>query len=88
MKTFQVLPNKQASSITFFFNHLGKKKNRKILQNLSKQKACQKSDIPLRIIKENTNTFTKFLTFSFNEAITQPAQRRRYFWSQRRLRLV
>ena len=42
----------------------------KILRSLSEKKTFRKSGIPLRIIKENIDIFTKFLTSSFGEAIT------------------
>ena len=46
------IKNRQASFVTFSFSLVEKKEIEKILWNLSKKKACQKSDIPLRIVKE------------------------------------
>ena len=39
--------------------------------NLDASKACQDSDIPSRIIKENADTFTDFLHSNFNNSIYQ-----------------
>ena len=42
----------------------------KMQRNLGEKDVCLKSDFPLRTIKKNIDIFTKFLTSSFNEAIT------------------
>ena len=59
----------QVFSVTFSFSIVEEKEIEKILRNLSEKKACQKFDISLRIIKENTDVCTNLLTSSFNEAI-------------------
>ena len=50
--------NKQAFFVTFSFSLVAKKETEKILWNLSEKKACQKLDIPSRIIKENIDILT------------------------------
>ena len=57
--------NKETSSATFFFSLVEEKEIEKTMRNLNERKACQKSDIPLRIIEENIDMFIKFPTSSF-----------------------
>ena len=55
----------------FSFRCVDKNKILKEILNLDASKACQDSDIPSRIIKENADIFTDFLHSSFNNSIYQ-----------------
>ena len=55
----------------FSFRCVDKNETLKEILNLDASKACQDSDIPSRIIKENADIFTDFLHSSFNNSIYQ-----------------
>ena len=55
----------------FSFRCVDKNEILKEILNLDASKACQDSDIPSRIIKENADIFTDFLHSSFNNSIYQ-----------------
>ena len=43
------------------------------IHNLDKKKACQESDIPVKIIKDNIDTFCEFIFHDFNNSIFDAA---------------
>ena len=52
--------------LSFSFKFIDRKKIFNELQKLKSKKACQGSDIPVKIIKENINTITDFIYSNFN----------------------
>ena len=54
-----------------YFRCINKDESLKEILNLDILKACQDSDIPSRIIKENADIFTDILHPSFNNSIYQ-----------------
>ncbi|XP_057299404.1 uncharacterized protein LOC130630024 [Hydractinia symbiolongicarpus] len=53
----------------FSFNHVEKAEIRREIRNLNIHKACQETDIPTKIIKENEDQYLEILHFSVNSAI-------------------
>ncbi|XP_057290348.1 uncharacterized protein LOC130613047 [Hydractinia symbiolongicarpus] len=53
----------------FSFNHVEKAEIRREIRNLNIHKACQETDIPTKIIKENEDQYLETLHFSVNSAI-------------------
>ena len=54
---------------TFSFKNTNKNEVRKIIKNLNVRKTCQGSDIPTKIIKLNTDLFSRFICMNFNYCI-------------------
>ena len=70
MKIIQVLPKLGISRLLlylFSFSLVEEQEIEKMRRRLSEKEGCQKSDIDLRIIKENIDIFTEFLTSSMEE---------------------
>ena len=55
--------------IRFSFNFETKNKILAEIRNLDKKKACQESDIPVKIIKENIDICSEFILHNFNNSI-------------------
>ena len=55
--------------LQFSFNFETKNKILAEIHNLDKKKACQESDIPVKIIKDNIDIFSEFILHSFNNSI-------------------
>ena len=53
----------------FSFSHVEKAEIRKEIRNLNIHKACQETDIPTKIIKENEDQYLEILHLSVNSAI-------------------
>ena len=60
---------KKSHKFSFSFSQARKKDILKEIQRLDIKKAAQESDIPSRIIKENSDIFGEYLLSSFNDAI-------------------
>ena len=60
---------KYSKSRTFHFEEVKIREVKKEILKLEKTKTSQKNDIPIRIIKETTDTFADFLCSSINSAI-------------------
>ena len=54
----------------FLFSEVAKEKIFRDILNLDVSKACQDTDIPSKIIKENADIFASFLHSSFNTSVT------------------
>ena len=54
------------SNYTFWFKFGTQEKFSKLIQNLSCDKATQKYDIPIKILKENSEVFSYVLCHNFN----------------------
>ena len=52
-------------NLPFFFKFIDRKKVFNELQKLENKKACQGSDIPVKIIKGNINIITNFINNNF-----------------------
>ena len=55
--------------LQFSFNFETKNKILTEIHNLDNKKACQESDIPVKIIKDNIDTFSEFIFHNFNNSI-------------------
>ena len=55
--------------LRFSFNFETKNKIFAETRNLDKKKACQESDIPVKIIKENIDICSEFILHNFNNSI-------------------
>ena len=55
--------------LSFSFKFIDRKKIFNELQKLKSKKACQESDIPVKIIKENINIITDFIYNNFNNSL-------------------
>ena len=55
--------------LKFSFNFETKNKILAEIHNLDKKKACQESDIPVKIIKDNIDIFSEFILHNFNNSI-------------------
>ena len=55
--------------LQFSFNFETKNKILAEIHNLDKKKACQESDIPVKIIKDNIDIFSEFILHNFNNSI-------------------
>ena len=53
----------------FVFSGIGKEKILQEILNLDTSKACQDTDVPTKILKENADIFADFLHTSFNEFV-------------------
>ena len=53
------------NNLSFSFKLIDKRKIFDELQKLKREKACQGSDIPVKIIKENINIITDFICNNF-----------------------
>ena len=53
----------------FLFTGIDKEKILKEILNLDTSKACQDTDVPTKILKENADIFADFLHTSFNEFV-------------------
>ena len=54
---------------SFNFTEADQKQIEKNILKLDVNKAWQNSDIPIKVLKENTNIFSNFLSISFNNSI-------------------
>ena len=61
--------NEKSKNAKFSFHEVNNEKIAKEIRRLNKNKASQKSDIPIRIIKENADIFAEFLCETVNSAI-------------------
>ena len=61
--------NEKSKNAKFSFHEVNNEKIAKEIRRLNKNKASQKSDIPIRIMKENANIFAEFLCETVNSAI-------------------
>ena len=57
------------NDLQFSFSFETKNKILAEIHNIDKKKACQESDIQVKIIKENIDTFSEFLLHNFNNSI-------------------
>ena len=57
------------STLSFLFKLIVRKKIFNELQRLKSKKACQGSDIPVKIIKENINIITNFIYKNFSNSL-------------------
>ena len=64
------MQRKKKVTCNFFFSKLGKEKIFRNISNLDVSKACQDTDIPSKIIKENADIFASFLHSIFNTYVT------------------
>ena len=64
------MQRKKKVTCNFFFSKLGKEKIFRNISNLDVSKACQDTDIPSKIIKENVDIFASFLHSCFNTSFT------------------
>ena len=55
--------------LQFSFNFETKSKILAEIHNPDKRNACQESDIPVKIIKDNINIFSEFILHNFNNSI-------------------
>ena len=55
--------------LQFSFNFETKNKILAEIHNLDKKKACQESDVPVKIFKEKINIFSEFILHNFNNSI-------------------
>ena len=55
--------------LQFSFNFETKKKVLVEIHNLGNKKACQESDIPVKVIKHNTNIVSEFIFHNFNNSM-------------------
>ena len=55
--------------LQFSFSFETKNKILADIHNLDKKKACQGSDIPVKIINKNINIFSEFILHNFNNLI-------------------
>ena len=55
--------------LQFSFHFETKNKILTEIHNLDNKKACQESDIPVKIIKDNIDTFSEFIFHNFNNSI-------------------
>ena len=60
---------KEKSDSPFLFTGIDKDEILKEMQNLDASKACQDSDVPTKILKENSDILADFLHTSFNEFV-------------------
>ena len=60
---------KEKSDSPFLFTGIDKEEILKEILNLDAWKACQDTDVPTKIIKENADIFPDFLHTSFNEFV-------------------
>ena len=58
-----------ANNLSFSFKFIDRKKIFNELQKLKSKKACQGSDTPVKIIKENINIITDFIYNNFNNSL-------------------
>ena len=58
-----------AVDLKFSFNFETKNKIFAEIHNLDKKKACQESDIPVKIIKDNIDIFSEFILHNFNNSL-------------------
>ena len=57
------------NNLSFSFRFIDRKKIFNELQKLESKKACQRSDIPVKIFKENINIITDFIYNYFNNSL-------------------
>ena len=57
------------NNLSFSFKFIDRKKIFNELQKLKSKKACQGSDISVKIIKENNDIMTDFIYNSFNNSL-------------------
>ena len=57
------------SNLSFSFKFIDRKKIFNELQKLKSKKACQGSDKPVKIIKENNEIITDFFNKNFNNSL-------------------
>ena len=55
--------------LSFYFSHVDKNTFLKEIKKLNLDKAVQDSDIPVKILKENTDFFADYIDLQFNEAV-------------------
>ena len=60
---------KEKSDSPFLFTGIDKEEILKEILNLDASKACQDTDVPTKILKENADIFADFLHASFNEFV-------------------
>ena len=56
-------------TVSFHFSYIDKKAVLKIIRSLSKNKASQEADMPVRVVKENAEYFAEIICSQFNESI-------------------
>ena len=57
------------SNYSFFFKFETQEKCSKLIQNLNCNKATQQYDIPIKILKENSEIFSYILCHNFNNSL-------------------
>ena len=66
LKIKRKMSNKGSS---FSFKYVTRTKITKEIQNLDSNKACQESDIPTKLIKDNLDVISPFIFNNFNNSI-------------------
>ena len=61
---------KNLSNFTFSFNSISHDDVAKELNKLKSNKASQKTDIPIQIVKENVDIISHFLHHNFNNSLS------------------
>ena len=76
IKKYEYHPSKKkikhfmsGKDLQFSFNFETKNKTLAEIHNLDNKKACQESDIPVKIIKDNIDIFSEFILHNFNNSI-------------------
>ena len=58
-------------TVPFHFSHNDKKTVLKIIRSLSKNKASEERDMPVRVVNENAEYFAEIICSQFNESINE-----------------
>ena len=66
----EVCKERKKKHAAFSFSKVAKEEIFREILNLDVSKACQDTDIPSKIIKENADIFASFLHSSFNTSVT------------------
>ena len=66
----EVCKERKKKHAAFSFSKVAKEEIFREILNLDVSKACQDTDIPSKIIKENSDIFASFLHSSFNTSVT------------------
>ena len=69
--SIKVIPENTDTTNNVSFDLINPERITKIINNLYKSKGTQQGDIPTKIIKDNTDLFSYFISASFNNAINK-----------------
>ena len=59
----------RAKGLSFSFKYVTRNKIAKEIQNVDSKKACQESDVPVKLIKNNINVISPFIYNNFNNPL-------------------